>query len=113
MLLWLKLFTTIQPYGRVSKNQQWIDTYNDRTDTIVNGVQQPQQNDTVTITNTILDVNVSKTVEAGEFKTYILIVEGESTKSVYWMDLETSVPVYNEIYLSGVLIGVGELAELN
>ena len=101
------------PHGRVRKNQQWIDTFNGQDDLILNGVQQPQRNNSVTELKKILGVNVSKTVEAGEFNTYIFSVEGGSTKQIYWIDQETSVEVYTEAYSSGKLYYKGELVEIN
>lgn len=57
-----------------------------------------------------------KTVEAGEFSTFIRIreftVNGQTRKSRFWIDIETGQEVYSESYEDGKLISTIELIEL-
>lgn len=53
-----------------------------------------------------------KTVEAGEFSTFISVRETTTYKSRFWIDIETGQEVYSEYYEDGKLITTIELIEL-
>jgi len=100
------------PDGEVCENQPWEDNYIDRRDTIVDGLQEPEQRSTVKIQATIEGINILKTVEAGEFNTYIVKLRNDDTEHFYWIDIESGVEVYSEVRGVGVLVSTSELIDL-
>jgi len=69
------------------------------------------------ITSSIEGVNILKTVEAGEFDTYIWTrkssTNGVSRNVKYWVDIKTGWEVYMESYKNGKLFSTMELIEFN
>jgi len=81
------------PYDRVCKGQTWVDEYS-ATTTIDN-----KENEIEMYTKFVIeDINVKKTVKAGEFSTYIMThydKEGNLGARI-WFDIKTGETVYKE-----------------
>ena len=102
--------------GKACKGQSWIDSYKELIKiTDSTGKESTLKKKGKSIA-TIEDINILKTVEAGEFSTFISIreftVNGQTRKSRFWIDIETGQEVYSESYEDGKLISTIELIEL-
>jgi len=101
------------PSGKACKGQSWKDTYKYITKRTV--PEEKEYERAGNKTSTIEDINILKTVEAGEFSTYIHIREyttdGETHKTKTWVDVETGMGVYFESYRDNKLFSTQELIE--
>jgi len=102
------------PSGKVCKGQSWDNSY--KTITKITIPEKKKHEHTTNGTDTIEDINILKTIEAGEFSTYIRVrewtTEGKPRKSKSWVDAETGVSVYGELYMDNKLFSTHELIEL-
>ena len=102
------------PSGKACKGQSWKDTYKYITKRTV--PEEKEYERAGNKTSTIEDINILKTVEAGEFSTYIRIreetINGKTKKGKFWIDEETGIAVYTESYEDNKLFSTIELIEL-
>lgn len=102
-----------RPVNKVCAGSTWEDTFTAKN--YVNGNEIPNPSEKSTEKSKIEGINIAKTVEAGEFNTYILLVERRYKESIIldktWIDMETGIPVLHEIYNSGKLIVSLELVD--
>ena len=102
------------PYGKVCKGQSWVDVF---TSNIVTYPGEKESNQTFNSIWGIEDINVEKTVEAGEFSTYIKVQyadkEKKKIKLKEWVDMKSGLNVYSETYRNGQVERIHELIEFD
>jgi len=103
------------PAGKVCKGQSWLESYKwTQRNTYTNGRKSTSTDKTAKYTILIKDVGVLKTVEAGEFSTYVMYFEDNITHSTatIWRDVETGMVVQHDFSVNGVFLGTDELIEI-
>lgn len=102
------------PYGKVCKGQSWVDAF---TSNIVTYPGGKESNQTFNYIWGIEDINVKKTVEAGDFSTYIIASytdkEKKKIKLKQWIDMKSGIQVYSETYRNGQVERIFELIEFD